>query len=347
MSDDIFKNTPLSLFDSITKTQQLVNKNLGGLNFDKIRSINEMSNKISQMPSYNLPLGLQSLLNNNTFKNFQTSALTMQMENFNYVDNLISPFTSMANNLQKMVLQQESMISKMTIPHSFLPANFNSWVENMNAIQIPNFVKGIEGILPLIESQKQIANNLSAVLSNSFKIYSTTLIENKNWEDYEEEEDKFEQLLSIVNNINENQKITQEDIKNINTILTEKKSDKVGFIYFAISLILPLIITFWMYYNPLPANIETQKGIEIEGSAKDEFSKTLNILSIEQRVANGNVYLRTKPNLKSGKIFLIPKSSRVFVQKINHKWIYLIYINEEKQVCSGWAYKKYFEKTKK
>jgi hypothetical protein len=217
----------------------------------------------------------------------------------------------------------------------------------MNAIQIPNFVKGIEGILPLIESQKQIANNLSAVLSNSFKIYSTTLIENKNWEDYEEEEDKFEQLLSIVNNINENQKITQEDIKNINTILTEKKSDKVGFIYFAISLILPLIITFWMYYNPLPANIETQKGIEIEGSAKDEFSKTLNILSIEQRVANGNVYLRTKPNLKSGKIFLIPKSSRVFVQKINHKWIYLIYINEEKQVCSGWAYKKYFEKTKK
>lgn len=346
MSNDIFKNTPLSLFDSITKTQQLVNKSLGGLNFDKLSSINEMSNKISQMPSYNLASGLQSVLNNNTLRNFQTSALTMQMENFNYIDNLTSPFASISKNLQKIVLEQESLMSKMTIPQSFLPPNFNSWVENMNAVQIPNFVKGIEGILPLIESQKQITNNLSAVLSNSFKIYSTAVIENENWEDYEEEEDKFEQLLSIVNKINEDQKVTQEDIKNINTILTTKKFDNVGFIYFAISLILPLIIAFWMYYNPIPANDETQKVIKIESSAKEEFSKTLNILSIEQRVAKANVYLRTKPNLKAGKVFLVSKSSWVYVQKINHKWIYIIFINDEKQVCSGWAYKKYFERIK-
>jgi hypothetical protein len=342
MSNDIFKNTPLHLFDSITKTQQLVNKSLGGLNFDKLSSINEISNKMSKMPNYNLASGLQSVLNNNTLRNFQTSALTMQMENFNYIDSLTSPFASISKNLQKIVLEQESLISKMTIPQSFLPPNFNRWVENMNAVQIPNFVKGIEGILPLIESQKQITNNLSAVLSNSFKIYSTAVIENENWEDFEEEEDKFEQLLSIVNKINEDQKVTQEDIKNINTILITKKFDKVGFIYFAISLLFSLLL----YYNPLPTPTESRKEIEIENSAKEEFSKTLNILSIEQRVAKANVYLRTKPNLKAGKVFLVPKSSWVYVQKINHKWIYIIFINNEKQVCSGWAYKKYFERTK-
>ena len=72
----------------------------------------------------------------------------------------------------------------------------------------------------------------------------------------------------------------------------------------------------------------------------------MKLLCLETRKAKTNVNLRNKPNSNSAKTGLVNADQIVLVQKINHKWIRIVYQDDEYMIQSGWVYKKNFEKIK-
>jgi len=313
-------------YKSINKSMQFANK------FNNLFGLTDISKFVNQTSIYEKNIGLNSMLGISAIQNIQKS-----LKAINPAPNPLLPFSSQISQ----IIKQQEAISKRLTPLSNLGLSI-ALLQGINKIKqqsIPDFSTAFSGLVSF--QQKSFENNLQKYLTNSIDFYARQQDYTRNLEVIIED---MQNITSVLLEIKDNQKITKEDIRLINNTL--QKPDTSAFIYFIIQIILALLLSF---YNSKPEN-GTNINITINNIEKKEietgFNKTLELLCLEQRKAMINVNLRTKPNRNSGKIGLIQKGQIVLVQSINHKWIYVVYKDEDYLLKSGWVFKKYFERMK-
>jgi len=313
-------------YKSINKSMQIANK------FNNLFGLTDISKFATQASIYEKNIGINSMLGISAIQNIQKS-----LKAISPAPNPLLPFSS---QISQIIKQQEDISKKLT-PLSNLGIS-TALLQGINKIKqqsIPDFSNAFSGLVAFQQKQKSFESNLQKYLTNSIDYYVRQQDYTKNVDVIIED---MQNITSVLSEIKDNQEITKEDIRLINNTL--QKTDTSAFIYFILQIILALLLSF---YNSKPEN-ETNINITVNNIEKKEietgFNKTLELLCLEQRKALTNVNLRSKPNRNSGKTGLIQKGQIVLVQNINHKWIYVVYQDENYLLKSGWVFKKYFER---
>ncbi|MFW5982963.1 MAG: SH3 domain-containing protein [bacterium] len=318
-----FSDNYLNMFNSLKK----MNRIIGDAN--KLKNISKMqyiSNRFQNRVKFNTSFGLASI-----------QAIQNSMKRHN---TKINPFIGLSGYLNHIQKQQEIVsksvpsFSELTLTDSTLKS-----IEQLKNSKIPDFSKSLDGLISIHEKHSKLTS-IQQYLIQSFDLYINKI--NFNNEALKNISSDIQDLTDVVQDIEKKQEVTKEDIELINN-----KIDKQGtsnFIMFIIQIILSIILAV---YNQ-PQNDEIKVKIEINESQRkeieNEFTKTLDVLCLEKREALVNVNLRTKPTKNSGKIGVVHNGQTVLVQDFNHKWIYIIFQDEEYILRSGWVFKKYFEK---
>lgn len=308
-------------------------------NMKALSSINDMvglsglSSVYRQQELFQKSVGLSSSIGLSAIQNMQNA--------LNPIRKQASLFQSLSTQLSEIVKQQETISKSMAgLASLSLPDSLLSSIEILKKQTIPDFSKALSGLASIQHQQVQLGEILPIYLTNSLDFYIRQRIDTEEFEVDDIVED-MKQVSSKLQEISESQSITKDDIAFINNTL--KKSDTSAFIYFIIQVVLAILLSLNSDKTQQPnANITINKQ-EKEEIVKG-FSETLDILSVEMRKAKTNVNLRSKPNSKSAKISLVNEGQFVFVQEINHKWIRVVYQDDEYMIQSGWVLKKYFEK---
>jgi|GEM_PF-4345943 len=231
----------------------------------------------------------------------------------------------------------QQQIASIPFPQIELSRELTDKINLIKNINIPNVLSLYGGEYSRIEKiQKYLSTTVDFCTQLGLQYY-----------DEEQVENELASIIEIFPQKEPNQ-ITREDIRAINTAL--RNSDVRAFWYFIIPIIITLIIA---YSTNKPSQqiisnvVFTQINTTIYPEKREvisEFSKTLEILCLEQRKAKISTFVRTKPSLKSSIISAIDEGQIVFVQQIQHKWIYIIYQDSDYMIKSGWTLKKQFEK---
>ena len=308
-------------------------------NIKAISNINDMavltglSNVFRQQEIFQKSVGLSSFIGLSAIQNIQNAFNPIKLQ-----AGLLQPLSA---QLSEIVKHQESISKSMAgLTSLSLPDSFLKSVEVLKKQTIPNFSKALSGFASIQQQQVQLGEILPKYLTNLLDFYIRQKI---NIEEFEVENivDDMEQVSSKLYEIRESQSITTDDIAFINNAL--KKSETSAFIYFIIQIVLTIFLSLNSDKSQRPNN-----SIIVNKQGKNEivkgFSETLDILCVEMRIAKTNVNLRNKPNSKSAKISLVKDGQYVFVQEINHKWIRVLYQDDEYMIQSGWVFKKYFER---
>lgn len=232
-------------------------------------------------------------------------------------------------------LNLQQQIKSISIPQTELSQILSEKINMIKGINIPNIFSLHGNNLPYF---LEIQNYLSSTLD---------LCTHIGLQNFESEEIESE-LSSIIEILPKNgvDQITRDDINAINIAL--QKSDIRAFYYFIIPIIITLIITYYTNKSSeqvssisiINTHNQEDKGVE------KEFSKTLEILCLEQRIAKVNAFVKSKPLQQSAVINNIKEGQIVFVQQIRHKWLYIIYQDSDYMIKSGWVLKKQFKKDK-
>lgn len=250
------------------------------------------------------------------------------------------------SNIQSLINYQE------TINKSFKPIDSiitsTKFIDNYNKINkvlVPSYLKALTGIFPTIEKQTRVYNSFNKLLNLSSDSLINDAIEKDDTDRIEQVENKLEELIDITKDINAGQTLTYDHVLTINSIIS--KPDITGFVYFAISILVTILLHVSQLRNEKIKESKSEtKQLKIENEAHHEFSKTLNILCLEERIAIRDVFIREKPTTKSTSLGVLKAGTPIFVQQINHKWTYIIYQDEDYLMRTGWVYKKYLKRIK-
>lgn len=312
-----------SLMKSL-KSMNTINNQLNGLS-----NISE----ILKQQSFKQNLGISSAIGLSAIQNMQN--------HYNNVNKQINPFLPLSTQLSQIVKQQENFaksipaLTTLSLSDSILKS-----IETLKRQTIPDFSKTLSSIVILKNQQSQIYESLPKYLSNSLDFYLRQRIDD-DVDEIERIEDDIQNISSKLTEISENQQVTKEDIAFINATL--QKEGTSAFVYFIIQIVLAILLAFnssstKQSNTTITINNYEQKEIE------NGFSETLRLLCLETRKAIVNTNLRSKPNSNSAKIGLVNSGQIVLVQEINHKWIRIVYQDDEYMIQSGWVFKKNFEK---
>lgn len=284
-------------------------KNLNPL-FDYLSTIKKIQDSIRiNIPQINIP-GME-LINSMVKLNEQ-----------------IMPHIDFGANLQKQIIN-------LPFPQIELSRELTQKIDIIKSVNIPNALSLYGNEYSQIEKiQKYFSSTID--LCAQIGLYSY---------DEQQLDSELDSIINIFPKKDPNQ-ITKEDINAINIAL--QNSDIRAFWYF----IIPIIITLIIAYNtntsvPQVASNTNFTQINIATPKKEElvseFSKTLKILCLEQRKAKISTYARNKASSNSSIISTIEKEQIVFVQQVQHKWVYIVYQDSDYMIKSGWALKKHLE----
>lgn len=328
---DNFKNlgfgTTLNLYTSMANNMKAISS------INNIVDLSGLSSVFRQQELFQKSVGLNSSIGLSAIQNMQNA--------LNPIRKQASLFQPLSIQLSEIVKQQETVSKSMAgLASLSLPNNLFRSIEIIKKQSIPNFSKALSGLALIQQQQIQLGEILPKYLTNSLDFYIRQRI---NTDEFEVDDivNDMEEVSSKLHEISESKNITKDDVAFIKNTL--KKNDTSGFIYFIIQVVLAFLLSSDLYKSQQPCinfiiNKQEKKEI-VKG-----FSETLNILSLEIRKAKTKVNLRSKPSSKSVKISVVNEGQFVFVQEINHKWIRVVYQDDEYMIQSGWVYKKYFEK---
>lgn len=285
-------------------------KNLNPL-FDYLSTIKKIQNSIRvNIPQINIP-GME-LINSMVKLNEQ-----------------IMPHVDFGTNLQKQIIN-------LPFPQIELSRELTQKIDIIKSINIPNALSLYGNEYSRIEKiQKYFSSTID--LCTQIGLYSF---------DEKQIDNELNSVIEILPQ-KKMEEITKEDI-----IQIKKKLDNGTLVAFSLFIIQVLIAFYFEYRVSIqPSSSDSKKNETqvnlIEQDKQEvlnEFSKTLGILCLEQRQAKINTFVRIKPSSKSSIISTIEERQIVFVQQIQHKWIYIVYQDSDYIIKSGWALKKQFER---
>jgi Bacterial SH3 domain len=300
---------------------------------NQVTGLSGLSNVFEQQQLFLKSVGLSS--------SFGLSAIQSMQNSFNSIKKQASLFQHFSGEQFSEIVKLQEPISKRMTTLSALSFSDNM-LKNIGILKnqtIPNLSKALTS-LSSIQQQLKLGETLPKYLTNSLDFYIRQGIGNQEYEVKNIIED-MENVSSKLNEISESQNITNKDITFINATL--KKGETSAFIYFVIQIVFAILFSL-NTENSKQSNVNITIGKYEKKELEKGFKETLKILSVETRKARTNVNLRSKPNSNSAKIGLVKTEQAVIVQKINHKWIRIIYQDDEYIIHSGWVYKKYFDK---
>ena len=177
----------------------------------------------------------------------------------------------------------------------------------------------------------------------------------KNWDILEDFDAITEEAVSINDRVIEEQGLSKENLEYLNNFLNriEVKIDNQDKSTSAIFLKIIAIISFIIAITSEVRNWMPKP----EFATQEEVDKTItkHFLKFEQKLKGQKEYRVTsrkckifsKPKLKSIVITNIEKGFEFVVLNVNHKWIYVSYLNPNDNLPeTGWIMKKYTEKIK-
>lgn len=325
MSKSVFSSN-LDLYSSLMKSLESINS----MN-NQLKGLSNISEIIKQQ-SFNASLGISSAIG--------ISALQNQYKNIN---KQINPLLPLSSQLSQIVQQQENLAKAMPIASSFsISESILKSIETIKQQTIPDFSKALGSIALIQNQQKQIHENLPNYLANSLDFYlKQRIVEDE--DEIEGIEYDIKKISAKLTGISKNQQVTNDDIAFINATL--QKDGTSAFVYFIIQIVLAILLSFSSSTSKQSNTTITINNYEQKEIEKG-FSETLRLLCLETRKARTDVKLRSKPNSNSAKIGHVNNGQIVLVQDINHKWIRIVYEDDEYTIQSGWVYKKCFEKIK-
>lgn len=307
-----------------------------------LKSMNAINNQLHGLSNISEILKQQSFKQNLGISTAIGLSAIQNMHHYNNVNKQINPFLPLSTQLSQIVKQQENFAKSIpALPNLSLSDSILKSIETLKRQTIPDFSKALSSIALIKNQQSQIYESLPKYLSNLLDFYLRQRIDDDD-DEVDRIEDDIKNISSKLTEITENQKVTKEDIAFINATL--QKGGTSAFVYFIIQIVLAILLAFnssstKQSHTTITINNYEQKEIE------KGFSETLRLLCLETRKAKVNTNLRSKPNSKSAKIGLVSSGQIVLVQEINHKWIRIVYQDDEYMIQSGWVFKKNFEKT--
>lgn len=316
------------------------------------KKLKELSN-IVQTPDFAQKINRQIGISNSISKIFQSpqwknqiSALTMHGAILKSIErqNSFNHFAGINQVAKIIAMQPKFTIPKTTInainligkQHQHLFENLSKISQisqNFSAIgQIPNLefaLRGITGqIAELAASQKK-------------------------WDLLDDFEEITAEAVTINDKIIDDEGITKKSINDLNNFLNrieikiDKNDKNANSLLWKLVAILSFILAITSEtrnWSPKPEHA-TKK--EIESLIKEQFSVFETKLKEhkEYRTTNRECKVMLKPRNKSLVLSRLPKGFDLIVLNVNHKWIYVSYLNSKDGLPqTGWVLKKYLSK---
>ncbi|WP_146697688.1 hypothetical protein [Geofilum rhodophaeum] len=252
--------------------------------------------------------------------------------------------------IDAMARSLNASLAKFAIPSSTL--NAISLINKQNDLVFENFRNALSAYRyhPLFSQLSSLELALNGISGQLAAIAAV----NKKWNLIEEFEGFSAEASAIGINISNNQHVTKEDLQNLYNLVEkiDTKYDDKDKTFKAKALlwlnIIIMIMTIHMYIDFVVTKSKTISKDDIVILKKEIFQK------IETRLKEQNEYRTTnrickvyaKPN---GKRVLkcLPVDFDVIVIQVNHKWVYVSYINQTDNLPeTGWVLKKYLSKPK-
>lgn len=158
---------------------------------------------------------------------------------------------------------------------------------------------------PLLELNRQMRPPESIVSLNKFN--TQIALQNENSQTVEDELNTILEILPA----NDFETTTIEILQEINSKLD--KSSSWALRYFLISLIITFLLGF--YANEIK-NVTTNVLFKANNEESKEFSKMLKILSLQERIAKSNTFLRGKSCVNSGTVCSITQGQKLLYSKL-------------------------------
>lgn len=300
---------------------------------NQFKGLSDISYMLKQQ-AFKQNLGISAAIGISSLQNFYNQ--------YGNASKKINPFLPLSTQLSQIVKHQENFAKSIPpFPILSFSEGLIKSIENLKKQTIPDFTKAIGSFGLIMQQQNHFYENFPKYLSNSLDFYLRERSDNDSNEVVSITND-IKNLSLKLSEIAESQRVTRNDIEFIKEKL--QKRDTTSFIYFIIQIVLALLLA--IYSSPTK---QSNTNITINNYEQKEiekgFNETLKLLCLETRKAKANVNLRSKPNSNSAKIGFVYSGQIVLVQEINHKWIRIVYQDNEYMIQSGWVYKKYFEKT--
>ncbi len=275
---------------------------------------------------------------------------------------------SMSESIMKSISYQQNLIPKNIIYLDSVTKNLGSQIASF---KIPN--ETLESIREIGKMQASIFVDLKSIskIGEIYQPYSTQMksmqmamrsissqiatisAQNNNWGLLEEFERINEEAIEITNNFTTNFTLTEDETKRFEEIIEKiilffKSNKKYGTNVLLFISVLVNIMALHQYYDFLkskPAATKEDLFIfgrsiiqEIESKLKEEK---------EYRTTNRISKVMIKPKTKTLLLNILPKGFDVIVLQINHKWVFVSYINPKDSLMeTGWIMKKYLDKAK-
>jgi hypothetical protein len=288
-------------------------------------------------------------------------------QNKEYWDSKLNT-VSMCESIIKSISYQQNLIPKNII---YLDSDTKNLGSQIASFKIPN--ETLESILEIGKMQASIFGDLKSIskigeiyqpisakmksmqmaMRNISSQIATISAQNNNWGLLEEFERINEETIEITNNFTTDFTLTEDETKRFEEIIEKiilffKSNKKYGTNVLLFISVLVNIMALHQYYDFLkskPAATKEDLFIfggsiiqEIESKLKEEK---------EYRTTNRISKVMIKPKTKTLLLNILPKRFDVIVLQINHKWVFVSYINPKDNLMeTGWIMKKYLDKAK-
>lgn len=279
----------------------------------------------------------------------QLSAITMNDAIFKGIaqqQNLFSKNFIGLDTLSKTLAQQASFFK---IPDPTLEA-----IRGISQMQESLF-DGLKGIASIGEFYKPYANQINSLqiaMSGISGQIAAIAAQNNNWQLLDDFEEINEQALELTNGFSSESILTEEESVKFQQLVDTvfefiQKNKQLGKKAYNFLSLVVLIFNLYQFYDTFKTKPEPVSKEDIV-----KFEKKL-LLAIELKFKEHKEYRTTnriskvmlKPKTKTLIIASLPKDFDVKVLQINHKWVFVSYINPKDNLMeTGWVMKKYLDK---
>lgn len=279
----------------------------------------------------------------------QLSAMTMNNAIFSAISqqqNLIPKNIAGLDTLSKTLAMQAKSFQ---IPQRTLDA-----IKGISQMQDSIF-GNLRGITSIFESQKSYlaqVNSLQFAMSGISGQIAAIAAKSNQWNLLDEFENINEEAFEITNNFTSNLGITQEESIRFEQLIEKiisfyQKNRKFGVNALLFISVMVNLMNIHQYYDFVKPKAEpATKEDLVNFERKIQQSLELKLKQIKQyRTTNRVSKVMLKPNSKTINITSLPKGFDVIVLQINHKWVFVSYINPKDNLMeTGWVMKKYLDK---
>ena len=274
---------------------------------------------------------------------------------------------TMSDAIFKSIAQQQNLFSKNFVGLDTLSKTF---AKQASLLKIPD--PTLEAIRGISQMQESLFGGLKGIASigefykpyvnqiNSLKIAMSGIsgqiaaiaAQNNNWQLLDDFEEINEQAFELTNGFSSESILTEEESVKFQQLVDTvfefiQKNKQLGKKAYNFLSLVVLIFNLYQFYDTFKTKPEPVSKEDIV-----KFEKKL-LLAIELKFKEHKEYRTTnriskvmlKPKSKTLIIASLPKDFDVTVLQINHKWVFVSYINPKDNLMeTGWVMKKYLDK---